>query len=146
MIDSVYDIEAVYVEGLNLTPAAELAVKGWLEIVATYGDLELNMGATLHAIIGYAPNGRDKLAVGVITFDVEAARAWVHQSYVLPEFRGRGVYSAMWATLVEHVAKKLPNVRSIQSATSVRNKTMRTIAARQGRREEAVTLRIDIER
>jgi ribosomal protein S18 acetylase RimI-like enzyme len=132
------------IEGINSTPAAELAVRGWLENVENgLSDGELNMGANLNAFVGYAQNGRDVLPVGVITWDVDAARIWVHQSYVLPEFRGRGVYSAMWNELVGH-AQGLPNVRSIQSATHVNNKAMRTIAARQGRRETGVILKVDI--
>lgn len=140
------DIVTVLIDGLNGTPAAELAVRGWLEDVEKYGQLELNMGAAHHALIGYAPNGRDMLPVGVLTFDTDAARVWIYQSYVLPEFRGRGVYSAMWTRLIEHVQHDLPKVRSIQSATNVRNQAMRAIAKRQDRREEAVTLRFDIQR
>lgn len=136
-----------FVEGLNGTPAAELAVRGWLEINEKgLGGNELNMSSTLNAVIGYAPNGRDVLPVGVITWNVDDARVWVHQSYVVPEFRGRGVYSAMWLALVNKVIADLPAVRSIQSATHVRNQAMRAIAAKQGRREEAVTLRLDIPR
>lgn len=132
------------VDGINGTPAAELAVRGWLDnIESGFSDGELNMGHSLKAFIGYAQNGRDMLPVGVITWDVDAARIWVHQSYVLPEYRGRGVYSAMWNELIDH-AQGLPNVRSVQSATHVNNKAMRAIAARQGRRETAVFLKVDI--
>lgn len=141
-------VKVVVVEGLNGTPAAELAVRGWCETVERgFGDGNLNMNAGLNAMIGYAANGRDMLPVGVITWDAtDSARAWVYQSYVLPEFRGRGVYSAMWAALVDHAMRKLPKVRSIESATHIRNIAMREIAKKLGRREEAVILRFDITR
>lgn len=134
------------VDGINNTPAAELAVRGWLDAVENgWSDGNLNMASGLRAFIGYTQNGRDMLPVGVVTFSIESAHVWVHQSFVLPEFRGRGVYSAMWNELLGHVAE-LPNVRSIQSATHVNNKAMRAIAARQGRREIGVILQIDITR
>jgi RimJ/RimL family protein N-acetyltransferase len=122
-------------------------VRGWLDNVEHgLSDHELNMGANLQAFIGYIGNGRDMVPAGVITWNVDAARIWVHQSYVLPEFRGRGLYSAMFAELLKHVREKLPNVRSIQSATHVNNKAMRAIAARQGRQEVAIIIKIDIAR
>lgn len=135
------------VDGLNGTPAAELAVRGWCDVVERgLGDGSLNMSSSLKAVIGYAANGRDMLPVGVITWDSEGARIWVYQSYVQPEFRGRGVYIAMWHALVDHVTKEFPKARSIESATHIRNLAMREIAKKLGRREEAITLRYDIPR
>jgi RimJ/RimL family protein N-acetyltransferase len=143
----VSELRVVRVEALNGTPAATLAVKGWLELQEKgFSDGSLNMLGNMHAFVGYAENGRDMLPVGVITFTVEIARLWIHQSYVLPEFRGRGVYSAMWAELVSHVTLNLPNIREITSAAHAKNQAMRAIAKRQGRVEEAVILRLDIPR
>lgn len=139
-------IRVDFVDGINGTPAAELAVRGWLDTLEHgYSDGTINMQAELKAFIGYAQNGRDMLPVGVVTFFVDNARIWVQQSFVLPEFRGRGVYSAMWNELIGH-AQDLPAVRSIESGMHVNNKAMRAIAARQGRRETAVILKVDIVR
>lgn len=135
------------VEGLNGSAAVSLALRGWIEINdAGLHDGTMNVHAGLHAIIGHAQNGRDMLPVGVITFDhdVNFNRVWIFQSYVVPEFRGRGVYTAMWAKLVEHSAEKL-HVRSIEGATHVRNSAMRAVAKRMGRVEEAVILKFSLE-
>lgn len=140
-------VECIIVDGLNGTPAAELAVRGWLEMVESgLSDGTLNMAGSMQAVIGYAPNGRDMLPVGVITFAVELGYVWVNQSFVVKDFRGRGVYTAMFSALHRHVVDELPAVRSIRSATSVKNKVMRQIAHKQGRREEAIILHLDIQR
>lgn len=139
-------ITCVHVEGLNDTPAALLAVAGWVDTVEHgFGDGSLNMNSGLKAVIGYAANGRDMIPAGVITWDKNGeSSVWIYQSYVIPEFRGRGIYRAMWEALIDHVTKELPKVRTINSATHIRNAAMRAIAKQQGRSEEAVTLRFDI--
>lgn len=141
------ELQTVIVDGLNGTPAAELAVRGWLDNVENgLSDGTLNMTGAMQAVVGYAPNGRDMLPVGVITFTVELGYVWVSQSFVMKDFRGRGVYTAMWSALYKHVFEELPAVRSIRSATGVKNKVMRQIAHKQGRREEAIILHLDIPR
>lgn len=144
MIDSIElkPIEIVLVEGLNNTPALDLAVRGWAECVEKgFGDGTLNVHASLHAFIAYAQNGREMIPAGVMTFDFDTSlkRVWIFQSYTLPEFRGRGIYNAMWASMVAHATENLKAVK-IESGTHVRNSAMRAIAKKQGRDEEAVTL------
>lgn len=129
------------------TPALELALRGWVEINDQgLHDGTLNCYPHLKAILGYAMNGRDRLPVGVITFEHEAMqrRVWAFQVYVLPEFRGRGVFTAMWAKLVEHSTEIL-KARSIEMGTHVRNSAMRAAAKRTGSVEEAVFLKFNLE-
>ena len=139
-------IEIVLVDGLNNTPALDLAVRGWAECVEKgWGDGSLNVYASLKAFVAYAQNGREMIPAGVLTFDHDGPlkRIWIYQSYTLPEFRGRGIYNSLWSRMVEH-AVELKAV-SIQSGTHVRNSAMRAIAKKQGRFEECVILRFNLE-
>lgn len=140
---SALDIQLI--DGLNGTPALDLAVRGWADCVERgLGDGTLNVHASLKAFLAYAQNGREMLPVGVVTWDYGdiEKRVWIYQSYVLPEFRGRGIYGAMWQKLVAR-AVELKAV-SIQSGTHVQNTAMRTIAKKQGRYEETVILRFNL--
>lgn len=133
--------------GLNNTPAAVLAVRGWLELVERgLGDGSLNMSYDLKAFVAYAANGRDQLPVGVMTWQFleHCSEVLIHQSYVLPEFRGQGCYAALWECMVQRAAEL--KAVAIVSGTHVRNAPMRAIASRQGRVEVAVTLRYDLPR
>lgn len=132
--------------GLNETPALNLAVRGWAETVEKgFGDGSLNCYPALNAFVGYAMNGRDEIPVGVVTFnyDVDHKRVWLFQAYVLPEFRGCGVYKAMWAALVSHSTTL--GAKSIQMGTHVRNAAMRAAAKHTGCIEEAIHLRFNLE-
>lgn len=125
--------------------ATELAVRGWLELYEKgLSDGPLNFHAGMRAVLADAPNGRDMLPVGVMIWDLDEATkvVWVTLSYVKPEFRGAGVYKAMWGSLVD-MAVAMGAAR-IESATHIRNQAMRAVAARQGRREDAVILRFDL--
>lgn len=139
------EIRIDFVNGLNETPALTLAVRGWAEIDERgFSDGSMSVHASQHAFIAYAANGRDQLPVGVMTFahDEDLKRVWVFVGYVIPEFRGQGIYNALWHRLVAHATEL--KVTSIQSGVHVRNSAMRAVAARQGRREDAVILRYDI--
>jgi len=140
------EIEIQFFDGLNNTPALELAMRGWAEMHEKgLSDGNLNIHSSLKAFVAIAPNGHDKLPVGVMTFDPEPTlrRVWIFQSYVIPEFRGRGIYTALWNKLVEYATVEL-KAKSIQSGTHVRNSAMRAVAKRQGRYEESVLLRFDL--
>jgi len=133
-------------DGINNTPALGLAIRGWADCEERgLGDGTLNVHATMKAFLACAQNGREMIPAGVMTWEYDAAlkRVWIYQSYVLPEFRGRGIYNLLWARMVEHAAIDL-KAHSIQSATHIRNSAMRAIAARQGRFEECVVLRFNL--
>lgn len=135
-------------DGISRTPALDLAMRGWADTVDHgFGDGTLNVFSSIKAFVAFTENGRDMLPVGVLTWDEDAVlkRIWIYQGYVLPEFRGRGVYSALWAALVNHATANT-KVVAIESATHIKNITMRAVANRLGRVEEAVTLRFDIAR
>ena len=58
--------------------------------------------------------------------------------FVLPEFRGLGLYGQLWDALVAQAqALRVPH---ISSATFLDNTAMRAVAQRQGRVERTVTL------
>lgn len=141
------EIEIKLFDGLNNTPALDLAVRGWADVQErNLGDGSLNVYASLQAFVAYVKNGHEILPVGVMTweFDKTLKRVWIYQGYTLPEFRGRGVYNALWASMVAHAATELKAL-SIQSGTHVRNSAMRAIAKKQGRVEECVVLRYDLQ-
>lgn len=139
------DIEIKLFEGLNHTPALELAMRGWAECVEKgLSDGTLNVHAGLNAFVAYAMNGREQLPVAVMTFDHDktAKRVWIYQSYTIPEFRGRGCYAALWNSMVAHSVEL--KAASIESATHVRNVAMRAIAKKMGRHEESVVLKFNL--
>lgn len=139
------ELRTEVVEGLNETPALDLAVRGWAEVQEKgLGDGAMNCFPWLDAVIGYAMNGRDELPVGVLTFrhDVDQKRIWVNQAFVLVEFRGNGVYRAMWAALIERAGSL--DAKSIQMGTHVRNLPMRAVGQKTGCAEEFVVLRFNL--
>lgn len=138
-------IEVRAFDGINNTPAAKLAVCGWLDTAERgLGDGALNMSWDHKAFVAYCANGRDMLPVGVLTWRFLDFIRELHiiQSYVLPDFRGRGCYAAMWDCVVQQ-AGELKAV-AVVSGVHMRNSTMRAIAAKQGRIEAAVTLRYEL--
>jgi RimJ/RimL family protein N-acetyltransferase len=140
------EIEVVLYLGLTGTPALELAIRGWAEMQEKgHGDGTINVHSFLNAFVGYAPNGRESLPVSVATFsyDPDLKRVWLFQAYTLPEFRGRGVYNAVWKKLVEHSIVDL-KAQSIQLGTNVRNTAMRAVGKKQGMSEEGIILRYDL--
>lgn len=138
-------IQVIHYDRLNNTPAVRLATLGWLDGNSRgLGENVVNLYSCLKAFVAFAPNGRDLLPAGVMTYDVieNTNEFFIYQSYVLEEFRGRGLYTAMWNSIV---AKGIQDkVHRIKSATSMRNIAMRSIAQRQGRVEEAVTLTFEL--
>lgn len=132
-------------DGINNSPALDLAIRGWADCHERgLGDGTLNVYSTMKAFLAYAPNGRDMVPAGVTTWEYDASikRVWIYQSYVLPEYRGRGIYNALWARMVQHATELKAD--SIQSGTHIRNSAMRAIAKKQGRYEECVILRFNL--
>lgn len=133
-------MEISLLEGLADSPALSLAVQGWAECVRLgYGDGTMNVQTSLNAIVAH--NDGARLPIGVMTFDYFPVdkRVWIYQSYVLPEYRGRGIYRQMYERLVAHAITL--KARSIQSGTHSKNTAMRAVAKKMGRHEECVILR-----
>jgi GNAT superfamily N-acetyltransferase len=141
-------IEIVHYDKISRTPAAVLATRGWLEDVERgLGEDTINVAWDQQAFVGFAgaAGGGERTAVGVITWaHIEWRRElFVHQSYVLPPWRRRGIYTALWGTVVEK-AREL-KVAKICSITHVDNTAMRAAAQVLGRREEGIVLVFDLE-
>lgn len=145
--DQQRSIEVVSVGGVSGTDATPLLMQGWLELhQGGIGDGEC-IGANLNALVAYAPNGRDMLPVGVMAFKIGTSCVWLDLAYVIPDFRGRRIFTAMWSTLTSLVAEKMPStIRSIEYEAHINNKTMRAVAQRMGHRETAVMMKVDINR
>ena len=144
MIDLKIDVH----ECASAAPQAiELCLRGWNELFAKgLTDGRLAFHAQMSAVVANAANGRDYEPAGVVLFGLEPEfkRCWITLSYVKEEYRGRGVYSAMYVGLRAEALRM--GIRTIESATHIRNQAMREVAKRQGRLEEFVILVDRIER
>lgn len=141
------DIDVKFLDGIGNTPALALAIKGWADCMERgLSDGQLNVWAAIKAFLAYAPNGREMLPVGVLTWDYDPAmrRLFIYQAYVEEEFRGRGVYTALWTSLIAHAVEKLPQGTYIALGTHIQNSAMRAICKKQGMVEEAVFLRLEL--
>jgi ribosomal protein S18 acetylase RimI-like enzyme len=137
------DIDIVSAE-TTTGAAAVLAARGWLEGIERgfSGSNEFNMSHHYRSLLALVPNGRDRVPAGVITWNPTGNEAFLFQSYVDPEFRGRGVFTALWNELIAQAMNM--KIVKIQSFVHASNSTMRAIAKKQGRREEAVVTTFDV--
>jgi GNAT superfamily N-acetyltransferase len=141
------DIEVLHVDGLNGTPAARLATQGWLEMVerglGEPGDV-INIHWSQKALVAVVRNGMEHVPAGVLTYEVvEATKSmFLSQAYVVPEFRGRGVYTAMFDAAVAKAIEA--KVARINLGTHPRNEAMRMIARKHGGVETAVYITFDV--
>lgn len=90
-------------------------------------------------------NGRDWNPAGVLTYRIEEeiGMVYIDLSYVQPEYRGRRIYSLMYAGLRAHALDR--KCRTIHAGTHVKNTVMRAVAARMGRPETFVLYLDDLE-
>lgn len=147
------DVTISLVKGIGGTAAAALATKGWSECYDNgWSNGSLNMDdshdaflASFRAKADFAVDGFVDLNVGVLTwvYFENTRTVWVWQSYVKPEYRGRGIYRKMWHAMVEYARDEL-KARKIESGTHVNNTVMRKVAEKMGRREIAVVLSFDL--
>lgn len=128
-------------QGLDGTPAVALALRGQTECLEHGGEQAVGLHWSYNAITATI----DGKVVGVIVWIdqmKDSRRIWLQLGYMLPEFRGRGIYSYLWSALILKAQEmKCPQ---IQSATNVNNYHMREVAKAQGRVEFAVSLRFDV--
>lgn len=128
-------------EGLDGTPAVEIALRGQSECIADGGERFVALHWSYNAITATVEGH----VVGVIVWVdqmKESKRIWLQLGYVLPAFRKKGIYSHLWRALVGKAqALKCPE---IHSATRIDNHAMRDVAKAQGRVEYAVSLRFAV--
>lgn len=141
------DVEVMHVDSLNGTPAARLAVQGWLDVaergLGEAGDV-LNMHWSQKAFVAVARNGMEHVPAGVLTYEMLDATnsMFLSQAYVAPEFRGRGVYTAMFdAVVAMAIELKAANIRL---GTHVRNSAMRAIAQKHGGVETSIIVTFEV--
>jgi len=135
------EINVHHYDGVPRTPALLLALKGNVEIVeAGFAVPAVHFNWDSKAVVASI----DGVPCGVITWN---HTEWMKQvditvAYVLPEYRRRGVYRAMWEALVEKA--KVVGALEIMSNTAVANAPMRGAAAAVGRSEGGVILRFPL--
>lgn len=133
--------EIHHYDGLDGTPAVAIALLGQLECLNEGGESAVGLHFSYQAITATV----DGKVVGVIVwFDQtkESKRIWLQLGYVLPAYRGRGIYTRLWHALIEKAQDlKCPQ---IHSATRIDNHHMRDVAKAQGRVEYAVSLRFEV--
>lgn len=119
-----------------------LAVTGWVDLVARglTDDRSMPFNAGSSALIAIGKNGQEDALFGILVFSIDQGfrRVWVDFSYVAPEFRGQGAYTALWGAIVKFAEET--KCLTIESATSMNNTVMRAIAKKQHRQEGVVHL------
>ena len=128
--------------GLNNTPAVALAMAGEVELARDgLSEPMLHLNWDDNAFVAFDGDG---CAVGVMTWSkVDYVKQFfIKLGYVLPEHRGKGVYSALWSAAVEK-ATELKLVQVV-GATSPRNARMQAIFAKQGRTVRSLTYNFEI--
>jgi GNAT superfamily N-acetyltransferase len=133
-------VQISHYAGIDGTPAVGLALRGQHECIAAGGDQAVGLHHSYQAILATV----DAEPIGVIIWfeQKEQHRIWLQLGYVLPEYRGRGIYSMLWDQLVDK-ARELKQP-AIWSGTAVGNATMRGVARKQGRKEVAVSLKFEV--
>jgi GNAT superfamily N-acetyltransferase len=129
-------------EGIDGTPCVALAMRGMAELLADGGG-EQFVGLH-HSYNGITATIGDNVVGVLIWFDQPTShRIWLQLGYVLPPYRGQGVYDALWDALLDK-ARGLKRPR-IDSAARLDNYVMRAVAKKQGRVEHAVLLKYEVE-
>lgn len=128
--------------GLNDTPAAELGQRASAELIENgFGQRIVGLHWSYDCFVAY----NNTTPVGFVIYEdrVKSYKdLWLHLSYVIPEHRGRGVFSKLWAALIEK-AQAVEGL-SINSMTHPANLVMRSVAKMQGRTEVGVQLKFEV--
>jgi GNAT superfamily N-acetyltransferase len=123
------------------TPAIKLAVSGWHALLqAGFAD---EGGCVVQwdqkALLGWVEGDGRQCPVAVLTYYDRPAMndMWISLAYVLPEWRRKGVHTALFARLVEKA--KEAKRRAICSGAHINNTASRQAMLAQGRVEQFVT-------
>lgn len=130
---------------LNNTPALALAMHAWADLEERgLGDGSMSVYTSLNAFVAYANNGSDVVPAGVLTFEHQehANKIWIYSGFVLPQFRGAGIYRSLWNELVLKAMEL--KVAKIEGATHMRNTAMREVAKHLGRTETYVVFNFEV--
>jgi len=128
-------------DGLNRTPGIALALRANLELIEAGQSVPALLIGWDHKNIVASHDG---VPVGILTF---VHQDWLKEvdigvGYVLPEYRGRGCYRALWNELVTW-ARELKAVEIVGN-THMDNVSMRAVAKSFGRSEAGVLLRFPL--
>jgi len=140
------EIHVEFMDSMNASPASQLAVAGWLhgEERGFGADGDMNMHHSYKAIVAYLPDGQERQAVGVLTWDdlPSVKVMWIYQAFVVEEHRGKGVFR----TMLDHAIAKAMELKlvKIQLATSVRNKGAIEVYRKTGFAQKAITLTLEV--
>jgi len=137
----------VLVGSLGLFPDASiLAVRAQAELISKgFADSRAEISASWECVLVAVEQGREFVPAGMISFahDAPIGRMWLQLSYVVEEYRGRGVYKLMY-NAVRTIAQQR-KCRTIESATHIKNTAMRAIGKKLGRTEEFVIMVDELE-
>lgn len=126
--------------------AVVLIISGQADLLARgLADSRLEISQAWQCVMVKVDRDRDLVPAGIIAFTVDEARSlvWVQMSFVVPEFRGQGVYRFMYEAL--RTIAKQHRCRTIEGATHVNNTVMRSVAKKVGRVEQCVVMVDELE-
>lgn len=130
-------IEIKHVEGLNGVGITAMAQRAYVELAESgFGIDEIALHWEQNAVV--ALDGTAPIGVMVWTEEKWNKGLWLLLSYVSPDHRRRGVFTAMWSALVEKAKEK--KLGFIRSMTNVHNYPMRAAAEKVGRVEDCVRM------
>lgn len=134
-------INISYFDGPNRTPAIPLIARCWHELIEANLILPvIPFGYDNHVLVA----AEDGKPVGFITWNKAewSKTAYICLGYVLPEYRGKGIYRQLWNALVEKAREQ--KLISIEGNTAIKNQAMRGSMLALGRTERGVIATFDI--
>lgn len=139
------EIEVTLFDSMNVPPASQLAVEGWLHGERNgFGSGELNMHHSYKAFVATIKDGVERAPVGVLTWDdlPSSKTMWIYQAFVVEDHRGEGVFTEMLNHAIAE-AMRLKLVK-IQLGTSVKNMHAREAYRKTGFAETSVTCTLEV--
>ncbi|QJT70996.1 hypothetical protein GR7B_00198 [Vibrio phage vB_VcorM_GR7B] len=115
-----------------------MAASGWRELVKSSGisaETRYTFYGNIDCLVAYDEEG---LPIGLISyFSNGEGKWWVSFSYVVPSFRGNGVWKELWHKLVAHAQQS--SIKYLDGGTHMDNVAMQKAAESVGRVAETIT-------
>ncbi len=133
--------EVIKIEKIYNSPVGALVVQACAELEASGHGWGMGAPGWDSNALYIADDGKP---VAVLVWSVQDWKQEAHigLGYVLPGYRGRGLYTQLWNALIEEA--KTRKLRSIASGTHPDNKAMQAISEKQGRKVDSIGYRYEL--